>query len=77
MNDKKCKALWFWAVGIISAAAYMLWYTFKNNILTLTGVLFGIICKIKKRESDNVDKDIWNYDLLHSSSCNDETICSH
>ena len=54
MNDKECKAFWFWAVGIISATAYTLWYTFKDDILAFTGVFFGIICRIKK--SDHVDK---------------------
>ena len=56
MNDKECKALWFWAVGIISAAAYMLWYTFKDDILSFIGVLLGIICRIKNTKSDTVDK---------------------
>ena len=56
MKDKECKALWFLAVGIISAAAYMLWYTFKDDILSCTGVLFGIICRIKNTKSENVDK---------------------
>ncbi len=33
VKNNQCNANWFWPVGILAATLYMLWYTFKDDVL--------------------------------------------
>ena len=58
--DIECGAYWIWPVAILAVTAYMLWYTFKDDILGIPWLLYHTCCKKKESsqtsDSDDVDK---------------------
>ncbi len=57
IGNDLCFAHWIWAPTFLAALLYMIWYTFKDNILAFIGsVRKCLICKSIPEGKDNTDK---------------------
>ena len=57
-------AQWFWAVGFVAMAAYMLWYTFKDDILGMPSYILKILFeKCMRKSGSMIDHDVENNDI--------------
>ena len=60
LPNTECNASWLWPVGVIAAMGYMLWYTFKDDILNFPTKLVVRISKMKRSniqsQSEEIDK---------------------
>ena len=57
----ECNASWLWPVGTIAAVGYMLWYTFKDDILNFPPKLVVTISTLMgsniQSDSEDIDKE--------------------
>ena len=54
--NSECGVPWLWFAGILAVTAYMLWYTFKDDILSIPSGMVTKFCMKDKTESEDVDK---------------------
>ncbi len=59
IRNSNCRDSWIWAVGLSSSVLYMLWYTFKDNLLTFPVLLFSkIMSACKEKQATHVSQEI-------------------
>ena len=58
MNNRQCKVSWIWAAILMSVIVYMLWYTFKDDILLLPSLFLGKVLNFKRKFGSSIDTDI-------------------
>ena len=60
LSDSECGTSWLWAASVIAVISYMLWYTFKDDILGFPSVLATkLFCRKesnKGSDSEDIDK---------------------
>ncbi len=62
VHDTKCNASWFWIISIVSVTGYMLWYTFKEDIMNIPAQCLRKITPKRHKTSgwfendENIDK---------------------
>ncbi len=56
MKNSLCTDNWLWVVAILGAVSYMLWYTFKGNILGVPGKVLKKILRHGNKQSQKEDQ---------------------
>ena len=54
--NSECGVPWLWYVCLLAVTGYMLWYTFKDDILAIPSHLIIKFCMKEKSTSEDVDK---------------------
>ncbi len=44
MPNQECTASWFWGLAVVASIMYMVWYTFKDDVMSIPG---SVVDKIK------------------------------
>ncbi len=50
-----CNSHWLWPLAFVAIMLYVLWYTFKNDIFAIPGLIVRKICKTQKPVVDQAD----------------------
>ena len=58
IDSRECKASWIWIASLMSVTVYMLWYTFKDDILLLPSLFLNKVVKFKCGLVASNDSDI-------------------